>query len=96
MAIKVVSEAKQEALTQRLIDFLIGDVDATPKVIYTWHCSYSKVVHVTNLHMALLIQHGRLYTWHCSYSTVVHVTINVTKHVAGLYSVLNVLQRIGM
>lgn len=38
MAIKVVSEAKEETLTQRLIDHLIGDVDATPKVIfYTLH-----------------------------------------------------------
>lgn len=32
MAIKVVSEAKQEMLTQRLMDYLIGDLDATPKV----------------------------------------------------------------
>ena len=32
MAIKTVSEAKQAALTQRLIDYLIGDVDTTPKV----------------------------------------------------------------
>ena len=37
MAIKVVSEAKQEALTQRLIDYLIGDVDATPKVCVHRH-----------------------------------------------------------
>ncbi len=32
MAIKVASEAKQETLTQRLIDYLIGDVNGTPKV----------------------------------------------------------------
>lgn len=32
MAIKVVSEAKQEMLTQRLMDYLLGDIDATPKV----------------------------------------------------------------
>jgi hypothetical protein len=32
MATKIVSEAKVESLTQRLIDYLIGDVDATPKV----------------------------------------------------------------
>lgn len=32
MAIKVVSEAKQELLTQRLMDYLLGDVDANPKV----------------------------------------------------------------
>lgn len=32
MAIKTVSEAKQASLTQRLIDYLIGDVDTTPKV----------------------------------------------------------------
>lgn len=32
MAIKVVSEAKEEMLTQQLMDFLLGEVDATPKV----------------------------------------------------------------
>ena len=32
MAVKVVAEAKQELLTQRLMDYLLGDIDATPKV----------------------------------------------------------------
>lgn len=40
MAIKVVSEAKQEMLTQRLMDYLIGDLDATPKVI-SYKCLYN-------------------------------------------------------
>lgn len=33
IAIKVVSEANQDELTQRLIDYLIGDIDSSPKVI---------------------------------------------------------------
>ena len=32
MAIKVVGEAKQELLTQKLMEFLVGDTDSSPKV----------------------------------------------------------------
>lgn len=32
MAIKVVSEAKQEKLSKQLLNFLLGAVDSTPKV----------------------------------------------------------------
>ena len=35
MAIKVAGQAKQDSLTQRLMDYLMGDVDATPKVYTT-------------------------------------------------------------
>ena len=43
MAIKVVSEAKQELLTQHLMDYLLGDIDATPKVNFVTLCGVQYV-----------------------------------------------------